>query len=188
MKIINKYAVDNNKPLNLHLGCGTKLKDSYINIDLYDKSEGHEITPELHLDITRIDEYVEPCTVKKILMIHVLEHFNRWEAIELLNKFYNVLEKGGSLILEMPDLDGCIDFYINNKGAKHRTPYGKINRGLVILYGDQWSRDLHGTHKYLWRKEEFKKVLTDIGFSVLTLDNNVKSHVKKRDMRAVCEK
>ena len=185
---LNLYSKEIGKSLNLNLGCGTRILDDYINIDLYNVSEGNKINPDITMDIQQLCNYVEVNTVEKILIVHVLEHFFRWEAVDLLTDFYNCLKVGGILEIEMPDLDGCIDFYINKKGRPFKSPLGNIEDGLAQIYANQWSRNPHEAHKYVWRKKDIELVLTKIGFKIMVINNNPNTHRKGRDMLIIVEK
>lgn len=39
-----------------------------------------------------------------ILSVHVIEHFWRWEALDVLREWLRVLKPGGVMILECPNL------------------------------------------------------------------------------------
>jgi predicted SAM-dependent methyltransferase len=127
-KLINKYSKDKNlNEIKLHLGCGHRKFSNWINIDNYEFEQGDTsrkcCNADLMLDITKLNEYVEENTVSEIMLVHVLEHFTRWIAIDLFKIFYSVLKKDGLLIMEHPDLDGCIDLY-KKSNRTLSTPIG----------------------------------------------------------------
>lgn len=136
------------------------------------------------MDIRRLD--AAPGSVDRILMIHVLEHFVRWEALDMLAAFYELLRPGAQLIMEHPDLDNCIRFYLEEKGEI--APLGKRNLGFTQFYDNQRDRLDYETHRYVWTKPEMRQVLEDIGFEVPVLDNKVQFHVPERDMRVIARK
>lgn len=192
MKKINDFC-KNRSSINLHLGCGGNYYRDYVNIDYFVDndividSSREKLKSDLLLDITKLDEYVDDYSVDKILMVHVLEHFTRWNAIKLLKVFYRVLKKYGIVEMEHPDLDGVIKFYLENKRFT-KTPIGELNIGFTQFYGNQWDELEYETHKYVWTKQELKIVSEHIGFEILELSNNVRSHVRGRDMRIVLQK
>ena len=183
---INDYAKDKKlKSINLHLGCGGNNWPKWINIDNYDydpkdtsRSGSHY---DIKMDIRILD--VEDNTVDKIALVHTIEHFVRWETLNLLSHFYQKLKKNGELIVEMPDLDKCIEWYLKGESARHmQTPLGNLNMGFTQFYGNQWSEIDFETHRYVWTKNEFSKVLTDLGFTVKEIHNEKSTHEKDRDM------
>jgi SAM-dependent methyltransferase len=137
------------------------------------------------MDIRAID--AAPDSVDRILLIHVLEHFVRWEALDLLAQFHRLLRPGGLLMMEHPDLDGCIRMYLEGS-MSIETPLGTLNQGFTQFYGNQWDRLDYETHRYVWTKPEMAAELGRIGFEILVLDNQAKFHVPERDMRVVARK
>ena len=190
--LINEYAIKHSfNSIKLHLGCGGRHLTDYINIDAYNY-EKHDTSrsgckADIMLDITKLNEYVKDGTVSNILMVHVLEHFTRWAAIDLFKIFYKSLEVGGTLTMEHPDLDGCIEFYLNRKKMLG-TPIGEINIGRTAIFGNQWDRLEYETHRYVWTKPEIKEELEKIGFKIEELHNRTKYHLPERDMKVVARK
>ena len=188
--VINKYAKEHHlNEVNLHLGCGGQYLEGWINIDNYeyqnnDSSRGG-CRLDLKMDIRQLD--VADDSVDRILLVHVIEHFVRWETLRLLRTFFCKLRNGGTLVMEHPDLDGCIDWYLSNKKSI-RTPLGELNMGFTQFYGNQWDKLDYETHRYVWTKGEMKHILEEIGFEILLLDNDAIFHESGRDMRVVARK
>ncbi len=188
--LINQYAKEHHlKEVNLHLGCGGQYLDGWINVDNFDyeRNDSSRIGSryDLKMDIRKLD--VDNDSVDKILLVHVVEHFVRWETIKLLRTFFCKLKRGGKLIMEHPDLDGCIAWYLTRKKSM-QTPLGDLNMGFTQFYGNQWDELDYETHRYVWTKGEMKQVLEEIGFEILFLDNNAVFHEPGRDMRVVAQK
>lgn len=189
---INKYAKDKNlNSINLHLGCGGNSWSGWINIDNYDfdpkDTSRSGSNYDIKMDIRNLE--VEDSTVDKIALVHTIEHFVRWETLKLLSHFYSKLKSGGQLIIEMPDLDKCIEWYLKGKSAPHiSTPLGNLNMGFTQFYGNQWSEIDFETHRYVWTKPEFKSVLEKIGYKVIECHNEKSTHQKGRDMHVLAEK
>lgn len=175
--------------INLHLGCGGQALKGWINIDNFEYEANDSSRSGSHYDIKMDIRALDaaPESVDKILLIHVLEHFVRWEAIDLLAQFYTLLKPGGLLIMEHPDLDGCIKMYLENT-ATIDTPLGPLNKGFTQFYGNQWDQLDYETHRYVWTKKEMANELNLLGYKIITLDNNAQFHVPERDMRVVATK
>jgi predicted SAM-dependent methyltransferase len=108
--------------MKLHLGCGNKILEGFINVDIR-PNEGVDI-----IDNIGILESIEKESVEFIYCCHVLEHFGRFEYLEVLKRWYEVLLKGGTLRLSVPDLEKVFEQYKNGTSLK---------KLLGFLYGGQ---------------------------------------------------
>ena len=190
--VINKYASDHNLSLiQLNLGCGGRPIKQWINIDNYDYEKNDSSRSGSHYDI-KMDIRNLDCqngTVDKILLVHVIEHFVRWETINLVRHYREKLKVGGQLIVEMPDLHECIKIYLQGKNAPHmKTPIGNISIGRTQFYGNQWDELDYETHRYVWDINEFTNMLKVEGFRILKANHEAVFHFKGRDMFVVAEK
>lgn len=189
---INQYALDHDiKEINLHLGCGGSRFDGWINIDNFDYEAGDSSRSgsayDIKMDIRDLD--VEEASVDNILLVHVLEHFVRWDAVDMMKYYYSKLKPGGNLYIEQPDLDGCIAWYLRGKEVPHiQTPLGELNMGFTQFYGNQWDRLDYETHRYVWTKPELQSVLQSIGYQVVQINNEARFHQSERDMFVVARK
>ena len=139
------------------------------------------------MDIRNLD--VEDESVDQMLLVHVIEHFVRWQTIEMVRHFNTKLKKGGQLVVEMPDLDKCIEWYLAGKNAPHiNTPLGQMNMGRTQFYGNQWDELDYETHRYVWSISEFCEMLLKEGFSIAQATHDAKFHQKGRDMFVVATK
>lgn len=189
---INEFAsLSQDKKILLNLGCGGRPLKGWINIDLYDYEKNDSSRSgaffDLKMDISDLD--VDDETVDEMLLVHVVEHFTRWKTVSLMTHYYQKLKKGGRIIVEMPDLDRCIELYLQGKQAPHmNTPIGPINMGFSQFYGNQWDELEYETHRYVWTIREFTSVLKNIGFSMIQANHDAVFHLKGRDMFVVAEK
>lgn len=143
------------QPLRLHLGCGEKRFDGYVNID-YPASEHNVMTvrPDYEADITRME--FPAGSVDEIRLHHVFEHFNRVTALAMLVKWHRWLKVGGRLHIETPDLMGSAQTLTSP--AAWTTKMGVVRH----LAGDQaadWA--YHVDH---WFPERFRRTLETLGF------------------------
>ena len=162
---------------------------SYLDIYDYEKNDTSRSGSvyDIKMDISELE--VNDNTVDEILLVHVIEHFTRWKTVELLSHYLTKLKVGGKLIIEMPDLDQCINLYLQGKNAPHmKTPIGVMNMGFTQFYGNQWDRLEYETHRYVWTISEFSTVLKDIGFKIIKADHEAIFHMKGRDMLIIAEK
>ncbi len=173
-----------NEKVKLHLGCGGIRWKDYINIDLYPQSESPDSSrsgcvADFFADIRKLDLPNE--SVDYIFSSHVLEHFTRWEALEMLQNWYNLLKNGGELVVEMPDFWRCVMWLFHPKKRKRILAQNQF-------YGNQWDKLDYETHRYVWKSNEFKNELLSIGFRKVMISHKTETHRPGRDMRVVAKK
>lgn len=162
-----KITKKNGEDKRLHLGCGGKRIDGYINVDIF-KAPGVD-------EIFSMDAIpYQDGTIGGILSEHSLEHLT-FEAAELaLKEWYRVLKPGGELLLYMPDFENCCKSYLN---APLEDPYFRKTRAWFkqTVYGVQKSQggepDEAQIHKCGFSKEEIRIVVNRNGFVVDTVEN-----------------
>jgi predicted SAM-dependent methyltransferase len=132
----------------LHLGCGTKHLENYINIDIRYLPGVDEVN-----NIRFLRNYKEN-SVDEIYACHVLEHFSRWEYKEVLKRWFEILKPRGQLRLAVPNFHSICQYYIKTSDLK---PI------MGLLYGGQ---DYDENYHYVtFDTLSLTKDLTDIGFS-----------------------
>lgn len=141
----------------LHLGCGTRYLDGYINID-YPPSEHtvqSEIKVDRYADILKL--WYPKSSVDEIRLHHVFEHFPRQIALALLCRWNDWLVPGGLLWIETPDVMASARALV--------SPFTSENTRLQILrhvFGSheaQWAAHWDG-----WYKSRFLKTLSALGY------------------------
>jgi len=171
--------------VKLHLGCGgVKWKD-FINVDLYPFDENTPDTSrsgcvaDVFADIRNLqlpENYVD-----EIFSSHVIEHFYRWEVMDIISNWYRILKPGGIMVTEMPDIFRSILFSF--------LPIRRYRQlGKNQFYGNQWNKLSYETHKYVWTLKEFKNELYKTGFTKVRGNHWPETHVKFRDMRVIAIK
>jgi predicted SAM-dependent methyltransferase len=108
--------------LKLHLGCGTKHIEGYINIDIRYLPRVDEIN-----NIKFLRNYQEN-TVDVIYACHVLEHFSRWEYENVLRRWYCLLKPSGILRIAVPNFRSICEYYQNTND---------LTKIMGVLYGGQ---------------------------------------------------
>ena len=156
--------------MKLHLGCGRKKLEGWINCDLHGS--------DMDMDIRKLP--FEDNSAEEIMAIHVCEHFYIHEIMGVIKEWHRVLMVGGVLTVELPCLDNILNHFIMGSPNKFT---------LMGLYGDPGSHK-HGEpalHKWCWSKGEFRKLLEKAGFCSIREEEPM-HHVPSRDMRFVCVK
>ena len=134
--------------MKLHLGCGSKHIEGYVNIDIRYLPGVDEVN-----NVGRLRNYKNN-SVDIIYASHVLEHFSRWEYQSVLKRWYDLLKTGGTLRLGVPDFGGIVEYY--NKTKDLRGVSG-------MLYGGQDYPE--NNHYWVWDFDVLSKELKEIGFT-----------------------
>jgi len=146
------------QPLRLHLGCGERHLEGYINID-YPQSEHPVMHPAADFCADIVNLWFPPGTVDEVRLHHVFEHFDRVEALGLLIKWHSWLRKGGTLRIETPDIVGSAKVLLSQ-------PSWKVKMGIVRhLSGDHAAS--WGYHLDHWFAERFEHTLSRLGFGAI---------------------
>lgn len=141
--------------MKLHLGCGFKKLNGFVNVD---------IRPETECDI--VDDVAVLKNFKNesadmIYACHVLEHFNRNTYLKTLIRWSEILKSGGILRLSVPDLYKVSEL--------HYTKKYTLKQLMGFLYGGQnYSENFH----YIgFDFDTLKEDLESIGFSNVDIWN-----------------
>ena len=167
-------------PVRLNLGCGTRVLDDWINVDLVPRG-GRNFqsikgkTPDVISDIRNLDfddDYAD-----EAMAIHVVEHFYIWEVDDVLKEWVRVLKTGGKLIIEVPDLEKVV-LYIS-EGSTHPS------FTLWPLYGDPSEKDPLMVHKWCYTASSLGKMMKHVGLKNVEREP-AQFHLKEeRDLRMV---
>ncbi len=156
-----KIAIKNfsGKFIRLHLGCGGRHFNDYINIDFpQDNQPLVETGADVFADITTLALPMD--SVDEILLHHVFEHFSRPVALALLINWNLWLKKGGLLEISTPDAEECA------RGIASNIPYAEKMKLVRHLAGsheeDKWSY-----HLDYWFKERFVCTLERLNYKII---------------------
>jgi len=142
--------------MKLHLGCGKRnFGEDWVHID----GGTHE---HLHSrDITALP--FEGGTVELVYASHVLEYFDREEAVDVLKEWKRVLVPEGTLRVAVPDFEAMVRLYVETSASldKFLGPlYGRMNMGDKKIY-----------HKTVYDEYSLKALLFENGFRNIVLYN-----------------
>lgn len=142
------------KNMKLHLGCGENYLEGYVNID-FPPSRHTVIVPraDIYKDVREL-EYLEN-SVDEIRSHHLLEHFSRVEAVNLLLKWRKWLKLGGLLRIETPDFGRCVDQF----GFCNFHERMQLARHIFGSQEAKWAYHLDG-----WERQKFNFFLKKLGF------------------------
>jgi predicted SAM-dependent methyltransferase len=108
--------------MKLHLGCGNKHIEGYLNVDIRKLD-----SVDFVCDIKKLTEF-EPNSIDVIYVSHVLEHIGRIEYKNVLSRWFELLKPNGILRIAVPDFEKVVEHYIEFKN---------LNQLRGFLYGGQ---------------------------------------------------
>ena len=149
--------------LKLHLGCGDKHIDGYINIDIRPMEEVDKVDNIKYLRSFKSN------TVDVIYSCSVLEHFIRWEYKNALRRWHEILRPGGILRIGVPDFESIVKYYqkTNNLDAIVGLLYGgqdydqnfhHLCWDFNSMKKDLEELDFNNIHRYDWRDTEHSNI------------------------------
>lgn len=172
------------RPVRLNLGCGDKIIPGYINVDIVDSRLGK--IPDLFADVTKLDAFPSECA-DEILTVHVVEHINRWEVVDVLMEWKRLLKPGGVLVTECPNLlEACRLIVEDPKTALASDK--RAQRTMWVLYGDPAHKDPLMGHRWNYTPESLAVVLMKAGFVKIERHPAQFKLKDPRDMRIVAVK
>ena len=151
--------------VKLHLGCGKRdFGDDWIHIDGGDFQHLHS-----H-DVTQLP--FEENSVDLIYASHLLEYFDREEAVEVLSEWRRVLRyppggPGGVLRLAVPDFETMVILYLWKKEYKLESflgpLYGKMNMETVHMEDNRFKESKTVYHKTTYDLDSLTELLESVG-------------------------
>lgn len=145
--------------LKLNLGCGTIKLEGYINIDVHQTKAA-----DLVADVRKLSFAKD--TVDEIIGYHIIEHMTLNDGLRAVLHWYNLLKKGGKLILEWPDLQAIC----KNVGN------GNID-DIVHIYG--LNRYAYDTHQWGYTDKTMKELLEKVGFNSVIISKGTDYHTQQ---------
>lgn len=164
-----KLGIKDKKPLKLHLGCGSRHFEGYVNIDLR-KTRATDL-------VCNIRKLPYPDnSVDLIETYHVIEHLPRHDLPKAFKEWYRLLTYEGKLIIECPDFDEAVKEYIEGSEKRLDNIFG-----LQRFPGD--------THQFGYNFKRLEKLLEALGFKDIQETEPQDPHIKDEPcLRVECVK
>lgn len=166
-------------PIRLNLGCGDKILDGYVNVDIVESRGGKR--PDFICDLHNLSVF-ESNYADEILAVHVVEHFWQWEVVDILKEWTRVLKPGGKMILECPNLiSAAQEFLKDPEGAALGGPEGQ--RSMWVFYGDPAWKDPFMIHRWGYTPRSLATMMHLAGLTDLAKEAAQFKLREPRDMR-----
>ena len=135
--------------IRLNVGCGSRRKLGYINVDKY-------VEADRQMDIVKLDFDDE--SVTEVRAVHVLEHVSIDEGRQAVSEWVRVLKPNGKVHIEVPDFAVCLKMFLNDP-----EPY---KWWIRTIYGLQSAEGQY--HKCGYTFAYLKGLLEEAGMSHVT--------------------
>lgn len=144
--------------MKLHLGCGTKKLEGWINIDSVP-----ECRPDVVHDITKPLPYADQ-SAENLLAEDLLEHFDKYVRYLVFYEWTRVLKVGGKIILQVPDFKTILLRYFK---------FGYDNFVDFIFGENLWESKIYighfGNHKWGYSQKTLKEFVSVFGIEAANI-------------------
>jgi ubiquinone/menaquinone biosynthesis C-methylase UbiE len=165
--------------IKLNLGCGDKILQGYINVDVTSERAGNK--PDIVCDIRNLNKFSDNYA-DEILAVHVVEHFWRWEVVKILTEWVRVLKPGGKMILECPNLKSACEEFLRKPDLASQ-PGQEGQRTMWVFYGDPGWADPLMVHRWGYTPLSLAQVMNQSGLKDLKQEPAQFKLREPRDMR-----
>ena len=160
----------------IHLGCGERYKEGWLNVDF----PSAEYNPNIKVDLKH--NLLKPLPIDSnsasfIYNEHVLEHFTMPQGLFILKECYRVLKKGGVLRVSTPDLEIIVGYYTDRFREWREDLYVKEGGGDWLQTRCEMVnfRFRDCGHQYIYDTEEITRRFNEVGFSKIKRVDYAKS-------------
>lgn len=179
----------------VNLCCGKDYREGYTNVDFVDvASDLSPIKVDVVLDVRR--QWPWPArSVDEMVFRESLEHFNRLDGLDILQKIYYVLDDGAKLDLSVPNATRQLKMLLAHASrpttfeefiSPHQPPWGwwKYHEDLMgathrsIVEGKDVGQG--DSHKTLYTKQSLQTVLEAVGFKIESIKEDSSIYVIAR--------
>ena len=167
--------------LRLNLGCGDKILPGYVNVDVAEARAG--IQPDVLCDLRSLAPF-ESGSADEVLAVHVVEHFWRWEAADVLREWVRVLKPGGRMVLECPNLQSACEAFLRDPATAAREDAAG-QRSMWVFYGDPAWKDPLMVHRWGYTPETLARLMAEAGLVDVRQEPAQFKLREPRDMRVV---
>lgn len=175
----NYKNIRNEEKVRINLGCGDKIIEGYINVDVVESRAGKK--PDIICDLHKLDIF-ENNFADEVMAIHVIEHFWQWEINDILLEWKRILKNNGKLILECPNLITAAHEFIKNPDLNALG--GKEGqRSMWVFYGDPAWKDPYMIHRWGYTPKSLAFALHKAGFKEIKQEPAQFKLKEPRDMR-----
>lgn len=151
-------------PIRLNVGCGPKKYDGYINVDVSDTYEPDRLDNATTLETFNGNEG----TIDEIRSEHLFEHILPWDTTKVLERWKELLKKGGFVSIEVPDILAAAQRIVEEHERMEWNPKHRFDEKLTLypLYSNPNQRNVPwDRHMWGYSVKTLTQLLEDHGFT-----------------------
>ena len=176
--------------MKLHLGCGKKILNDYINIDCAYTAQDNPQANYVQAEIVSYLEGLKNDTVEEIKSEHFLEHLTRTQVSSLLYHSSRILKVGGIFDVLIPEFNATLCNVLFRYFVEQIEPNqdAKLTHSVQSFYGctdpDSWAE----MHKLIYDRKLLEHILSvyDFGnFRDAPVNQNDEIRIVARKMEKV---
>ena len=145
--------------MKLHLGCGTKKLEGWVNVDSVEACQ-----PDLLHDIGQPLPY-DDLIADEVLAEDVLEHFDKYLRFVVFYEWVRVLKIGGKVTLQVPDFKKILFKYFK---------FGYDNFVDFIFGENMWESKIYighfGNHKWGYSQKTLPEFVKLFGIEPIQIE------------------
>ena len=142
--------------MKLHVGCGTKKMQGWVNIDSVAACQ-----PDLVHDITTPLPYAD-LSADEVLAEDILEHFDKYMRFVVFHEWARVLKTGGTITIQVPDFKKILFKYFK---------FGFSNFVDFIFGENLWNGKFYlghfGNHKWGYSQKTLQEFVALFGIDAV---------------------
>ncbi|MBN8554731.1 MAG: hypothetical protein J0L93_04730 [Deltaproteobacteria bacterium] len=164
--------------MKVHLGCGDRYLDGYLNIDL--PTSDHSVMTQLKIDkIANVTELSFPkVSIQEVRLHHLFEHFNRPQSFAFIAAWRSWLVPFGLLRIEVPDFRRTA-WSILSPFSSSKTKMTGI-RHLFGSHESSWAIHCEG-----WTVASLTDLLKAFDFKIIKCQKNSWKHTYNFEIFAI---
>jgi hypothetical protein len=137
--------------------------------DFMKSSISGQVISDRLIDISHLVDHFPKGRVEEIRIVQALEHFSRNDACFLIEDWHDLLEDGGLLHIDVPDILGIYKEYIDSDRTIDDQHW--MMRQIYGSQKNKWS-----FHKYGYTTDILSKMMKDIGFTDIRVADNIHTY------------
>jgi predicted SAM-dependent methyltransferase len=149
--------------MKLNLGCGKDIKEGFWNVDVV-YNDGVDVVMDLSIPELPFKD------VEYINCQDLIEHFYKDVGIRFLKECYRILNTGGKMYIQTPDLEILCKRYCgvleNPTSIQHNLNGEQIAQSLYA------HPNIYDSHKWCYDKFTLGEVLESIGFEIESIGSD----------------
>jgi len=158
-----------NEPVRIHVGCGSRIFENYINVDGEYMKNHPDVT--FH-NITEAWPLPDNC-VDEILSVHVIEHIEPQHVPAMFEEWLRILKPGGFVALEWPDLLKACKKIVANPASLYSKDKKLLKRTVAGIFGNiARYTDPVMLHKWGYSAESMQHLLSETGYTKTSSEAN----------------